>query len=56
MALHSGYAEAPCKFTKMLKSPLFYLQKDKKVLIASFIDDLISMNHIKILITMNHPE
>ena len=52
-SLPNGYTEAPRKFTKVLKPPLSNLQMEEKVLIASFIDDLTTMNHIEILCSIN---
>lgn len=43
-ALPNGYTEGPRKFTKVLKPPLAFLRIEFELLIASYIDDLITMN------------
>ena len=43
-ALPNGYTEGPRKFTKVLKPPISFLRIEFEIMIASYIDDLISMN------------
>ena len=42
--LPNGYTERPIKFTKLLKPPLPLLRKLERVLVASYFDDLITMD------------
>ena len=44
LALPNGYTEGPRKFTKLLKPPLATLRVQWRILVASYIDDLITMN------------
>ena len=44
LALPNGYTEGPRKFTKLLKPPLETLRIQWRILVASYIDDLITMN------------
>ena len=43
-ALPNGYTEGPRKFTKLLKPPLATLRVQWRILVANYIDDLITMN------------
>ena len=42
--LPNGYTERPRKFTKLLKPPLSLLRKLERVLVASYFDDLMTMD------------
>ena len=44
MVLPNGYTEGPRKFTKLLKPPLSLLRKLERVLVASYCDDLMTMD------------
>ena len=45
-AVPNGYTEGPRKFTKIMKPPLACLRKEN-IIIADYIDDLITMNDNK---------
>ena len=44
IVLPNGYTEGPRKFTKLLKQPLLLLKKLERVLVASYFDDLITLD------------
>ena len=44
LAFPNGYTEGPRKFTKLLKPPLVTLRIQRRILVASYIDDLITMS------------
>ena len=43
-ALPNGYTEGPRKFTKLLKHPFSELIRVEKIVIAGYLDDIITIN------------